>query len=206
MGLKPSIAGTAFVIKKCQDANGEWHYGDNAGRECAHSKVIEITNSGVKTKELAAPLTPAQLKAHAAEFAQAAKEKAKARARARRDRILLSMYASSDDITYVRNRKISDVNGLIEGEKDTLKPLQATLSRLQAEEAAQKSTNKAEAAATAKVIANTEAQIAKHKENIKKEQQEIVAIRQQAAADLARYRKLKDMGPGPTPATGDATP
>ena len=101
------------------------------------------------------------------------------------------MYASASDITYVRNRKIADIKGLIEGEKDTLKSLQATLPRLRAQETAEESTNKPEAADTAQVIANTEAQIAAHNENIKKEQQEIVSVRRQAAADLVRYRQLK---------------
>lgn len=205
MGLKPGFAGPTFVIKKCRDANGEWHYGDNAGRACANSKVIEITDSGVRTKELAAPLTAAQLKERTAALAKSAKAQQQARSRARRDRILLSMYASASDITYVRNRKIADIKSLIEGEKDTLKSLQATLPRLRAQETAEKSTNKPEAADTAQVIANTEAQIATHNENIKKEQQEIVSVRQQAAADLVRYRKLK-AAPSLTSATAVAAP
>ncbi len=206
LGLKPGFAEPGFVIKKCRDANGEWHYGDTAGRACAHSKVIEITNSGVKTKELAAPLTPTQLKEHAATLAKTEKATQKVRAQARKDRILLSMYASENDITYVRDRKISDIKGLIEGEKDTLKSLRATLPRLQAEETAQASRNKAAAAGTATIIADTRAQIATHEATIEKEQQEEAAVRQQAAADLARYRQLKKSPLNPTADTTVATP
>ena len=195
LGLKPGFAASGFVIKKCRGANGEWYYGDTADRACAHSKVTELTDSGIKTKELAAPPTAAQLKEDAGALAKSKKAKELAKARARRDRILLSMYASAGDITYVRDRKISDINGLIVGEQDTLKSLQATLPRLQAQETVEASTDKSMAAETARIIANTKAQIATHEANIQKDQREIAAVRKQAAADLVRFQKLKDQSP-----------
>ncbi|HJW80631.1 MAG TPA: hypothetical protein VJ396_00170, partial [Acidiferrobacterales bacterium] len=50
-------------IKKCQDAAGKWHYGDSADEDCARSKVIELDTRGIQRKEIAAPLTEAELKA-----------------------------------------------------------------------------------------------------------------------------------------------
>lgn len=188
------FAGGSFVIKKCRGANGEWYYGDTADRACARSKVIEINNAGIKTKELAAPLTPAQLVKHK-------KAERKARAQARRDRILLSMYGDAKDITYVRNRKIADIKNLISGENDTLKSLAATLPRLEAQESAEASTDKAAAASTAVVIADTKAQIATHEANIKNDEQAITQVRKQAASDLIRYRKLRGI-----PQSATATP
>ena len=44
-------------IKKCQDETGKWHYGDTAAEGCAKSKVIVITETGTKRKEIAAPPT-----------------------------------------------------------------------------------------------------------------------------------------------------
>ena len=38
------------LIKKCQDAAGKWHYGDNADVACAKSKITEISPEGIKKK------------------------------------------------------------------------------------------------------------------------------------------------------------
>ncbi len=201
LALNPGFAANNFVIKKCRGANGEWYYGDNVGQACAHSRVTELNNTGIATKELAAPLTSAQLKERNATLAKSEKNKKKAMAKARRDRILLSQYASAGDITYVRDRKIADIKGLIQGEQDTLKSLKNTLPRLQAQEIAERPTNKGAADGTAQIIADTKAQIATHEENIQKDQAEIVTVRKQAAADLVLFRKLKNpsLTAGPTP-------
>ncbi|MHB8453439.1 MAG: hypothetical protein ACYDDO_01820 [Acidiferrobacterales bacterium] len=191
-----SGAETTFRIKKCQDANGEWHYGDDADRACAHSKVIEITESGVKAKEIAAPLTPEQLKEQTAQQAEAQKEKAKADEQARRDHLLLAMYASESDITYVRDRKIADIEAQIQASQDTLKSLRATLVRLQTQNKVKDDPK------TAKIIANTQAQMATHEDAIKEKRDEEAAIRNQAAADLVRYRELTS---APAPLAGGAT-
>ncbi len=190
-----SGADTTFRIKKCQDANGEWHYGDDADRACAHSKVIEITETGVKAKEIAAPLTAEQLKEKAAQQAEAQKEKEKTDEQARKDRLLLAMYASESDINYVRDRKIADIESQIQASEDTLKSLNATLVRLQTQNKA-KNDPKA-----AKIIANTQAQIATHEAAIKEKHDEEAAIRNQAAADLVRYRELRN---APAPLAGDS--
>lgn len=195
------VADTGLRIKKCQDANGEWHYGDTADVACAKSKIIEITDTGVETKEIAAPLTAEQLKERAAQQAAAKKQEQ----RAERDRLLLSMYASESDITYVRDRKIADIESQIQASRDTVKSLQATLLRLQSEETRQKAKNKGEAADTAKIITNTQSQIATHEASIKDRQKEEDVIRKQADADLARYRELKK-NPSPPVVAGAGSP
>ena len=53
---------TGSKIKKCQDASGHWHYGDNADDMCRQSKIVEINEQGLTTKEIAAPMTAEQLK------------------------------------------------------------------------------------------------------------------------------------------------
>ena len=55
-------AGPSPKIKKCQDAAGRWHYGDTADEECSKSKVIEMTDKGIQTREIAAPLSASELR------------------------------------------------------------------------------------------------------------------------------------------------
>ncbi len=199
----PAIADSGFTIEKCQDANGEWHYGDTADVDCAKSKIIEINNSGVETKEIAGPLTAAQLKERAAQQAAAKKQEKQAE----KDQLLRSMYASESDITYVRDRKIADVESQIRASEETVKSLNATLVRLQKQERQQQTSNKAYAGTTATIIANTQSQIATHEASIKEKRQEEDTIRKQAAADLARYRELEKKPPQPAAAgAGTTTP
>ena len=51
------------TIKKCQDEEGKWHYGDNAAEECERSRVTEIDESGALVKHVKAPPTQEELDA-----------------------------------------------------------------------------------------------------------------------------------------------
>ena len=64
----------AFAIKKCQDADGKWHYGDIAVEECENSKITTLTDRGFIKEEEAAPKTEAELRAEAEEQALMEKE------------------------------------------------------------------------------------------------------------------------------------
>lgn len=177
---------TKAKIKKCQDATGRWHYGDTAADECARSKVTLISDQGVKRKEIAAPLTDAELKKRAAD--QTAEQKA--REQAKRDEILLSTYAHEADIIYVRDRKLAQLEQSIKASEETVNSLKAALARQEAQAAAeQKSGGVSEQ--TAKGVEQTRAQVQKHEAAIAQKRQEQEALKTQAAADLERYRELK---------------
>lgn len=188
--LSASKKGTK-TIKKCQDAAGRWHYGDNASAACADSKVMIINKEGIKTGVIDAPLTKAELKEREHEKAQAeqAKEQAK------RDELLLSTYAHEADITYIRDRKVAQLNSLISASQDTLKPLRATLQRLEAQAQSEQESQKAVSKHTQNALEQTRSQIAKHEKAIEQRRQEQAAIKAQAAKDLKRYRELKGEPP-----------
>lgn len=191
-------------IKKCQDSKGRWHYGDTADDECAHSKVIDLDKSGIKRKETAAPLTEAQLKARASEIAAEEEAKKSAEEQKRRDDILLATYSVEADITMMRDRKIGEMESQIRSTEETLKSLQNSLSRLQAQAADEQRGGKAVSPQTAKTLASNEAQIAKHQAMIKKMRDDEEAMRAQFAADIERFRVIKNQqlaAPGTTPAT-----
>jgi predicted phage tail protein len=178
-------------IKKCQDAAGKWHYGDQADEQCAQSKVIELDRQGVKRKEIAAPLTEAELKAHAEKQAEEEKAKKLAAEQKRQDEIMLATYAVEADITLTRDRKLADVDTQIHASEQTLKSLQNSLKRLRTQAAEEQRGGKPVSAQTTKTIANNEAQIAKHESLIKKMQNDKEAIRVQYDAEVIRFRELK---------------
>ena len=190
-------------IKKCQDAAGKWHYGDTADEECAHSKVYELDKSGVKRKEIAAPLTDAELKANEQNREQIEKERKAAEEQQRRDQQLLATYAIEEDITMTRDRKISDIESQIHASQETLKSLHTSLTRLQAQAAEEQRGGKPVTPQTAKTIENNKAQIARHEALIQKMKKDQEATRTQYQNDLERFRELKRK---PLPAATAADP
>lgn len=177
---------TSPTIKKCQDPTGKWHYGDIAAAACAQSKVTIINQQGMVKREPAPPPTADE----AAQREQQEVELAEAKEQAKRDELLLATYAHEADIIYIRDRKLSQFEAMIKASTDTLTPLRATLERLEAQAAEEKSAN-AVSAQTAKALEQTRSQIEKHEAAIAQRRQEQEAIKAQAEQDLQRYREIK---------------
>ncbi|TAM47513.1 MAG: hypothetical protein EPN55_02055 [Gammaproteobacteria bacterium] len=197
--LLPLSAGAAEpkgkLIKKCQDAAGRWHYGDSAAEECAKSKITEISEKGVKKKEIAAPPTEQELREREARKDEIEKERKLAEEKQRRDELLLSTYGHEDDIAYSRDRRLVQIESAIKASEDTLQSLRAALARLEAQAAEESRGGAPVPAPTAKSIAQTKNQIATHEAAVQAKRKEQEAVRQQAVADLARYRELKQQAP-----------
>jgi hypothetical protein len=181
-------------IKKCQDATGKWHYGDTAADECSRSKVTVITEKGTTKSVIAAPPTEEELKAREAQRETIEAEQARAAERARKDTLLLSTYGVEDDIIYIRDRKISQIEASVKASEETLKPLRAALARMEAQ-AVDESKDAKAAEATAKNIEMTRNQIARHEGAIAAKRQEQEALRKQYTEELERYRELKKKSP-----------
>lgn len=179
------------LIKKCQDGAGKWHYGDNADAACAKSKVTEISQEGVKKKEVAAPLTEQELKDRELRKDEIEREQKQTEEQKRRDGLLLATYGHEDDIGYTRDRKLAQLESSIKASEETIKSLRALLTRLEAQATEDSRGGKAAPPETAKNIAQTKNQIASHEAVVQGKRQEQEAVRKQAVADLARYRELK---------------
>jgi chromosome segregation ATPase len=206
LALPAHAADTKGVrIKKCQDAQGKWHYGDTADEQCARSKVIELDTSGVKRKEIAPPLTEAELKAREATRAEDERLKKEAEEQKRRDDQLLATYALEDDINLTRDRKLSDLEAQIRFSQETLNSLRKSLERVQAQAAEEQRGGKAVTPQTAKTLSNNQAQIAKHEAVIEKMRKEQDAVRAQFKTDLERFREIKRKQTSAAPAA-DAKP
>ena len=178
------------TIKKCKDATGKWHYGDTAAAECTKSKVTVLSDEGTTKKVIAAPPTEQELKERESQRENIEAEQARAQEQKRKDALLLSTYGVEDDINYIRDRKIAQVEAQIKASEETLKPLRAALTRIEAQAADEGKDAKA-AEATTKNIELTHSQIARHEGAIAVKRQEQEALRKQYAEELERYRELK---------------
>ena len=179
-------------ITKCQDTTGKWHYGDRTAVECSESKVEVLNKDGIKTKEIAAPPSAAELADRERRKDEIERGQKQAEDQTKRDQILLQNYAVEDDIILVRDRKLKELDGAINESENTLKVLRGALARLETQSQAEEAKNdKTAFAQTDKNIAQTKAQIERHEAAIAQKRQEQDKLRKQYADDLERYRELK---------------
>ena len=127
------LSSPAFAIKKCKDAEGKWHYGDTAVRECESSKITTLNDRGVITDEDEAPLTDEE---QVIEDARLAKEQAIIDAeKAERDEKLriLSIYETEADIDRLRDNQLNSVQGNIDVHNGYLKGMETRIEKLENE-------------------------------------------------------------------------
>ena len=195
-----SSADKGLAIKKCKDATGQWHYGDTAAEECAKSKITVITEKGSTKKVIAAPPTEEEIKQREAQKEIEEAKQQKAEEQARKDALLLSTYGGEDDIVYIRDRKIAQVETTIKASEETLKSLRAALARMEAQAADESKSKSGKDAQTTKNIEQTQKQIARHEGVIADKRKEQEALRNQYAEELQRYRELKKQQVAPSSA------
>ena len=188
------------TIKKCKDATGQWHYGDSAAEECAKSKITVMSEEGTTKKVIAAPPTEQELKAQAARQETEAAEKQRAADQAKKDALLLSTYGGEDDINYIRDRKIAQIETSIKASEETLKNLRAALARMEAQAADEGKGDKAADQSTVKNIEQTKKQIARHEGVVAEKHKEQEALRKQYADEMERYREIRKSQAAKAPA------
>jgi hypothetical protein len=174
-----SLQVEAGRIKKCQDDDGMWHYGDRAAEACAKTKVIEMSAEGHKTGEMAAPPTAEELKVFEEQKKREDIRKKAEAEQARKDALLLSIYGHENDIIYVRKRKVAQVEHSIKANKETLTTLEKTLERQIKQKAEEKS------------IEHTRSQIKRVQEAIDQKRVEQKGIEAKYNKELIRYREIK---------------
>jgi hypothetical protein len=180
------VAAQKAAISKCQDATGKWHYGDNAAEACARSSVTVINERGIKKKEIAAPASSEDIKRREAIEA----EQMRAKERSKQDQILLSTYSHEADITFVRDRRIAQIESNIKAGNETLSSLRKSLERAQAQETSERKSGTV-SESTTKMLQQNQQQVANHEAAIAQMRSEQDQIRLRAEADLKRYRELR---------------
>lgn len=181
----------AQAIKKCKDATGHWHYGDNAAAACNKSVVIEITDDGMKKGEEAPPPTRQQLKDRAAADTEKQRLAKLASEQKRRDNLLLTSYGHEKDITYVRDRKLASIDAIIKASVSTRDSFGIILKRLEAQAADEQRKGRSVPKKIVANIAQTKEQIVEHEKTVVATRKERERVIKQYESDIKRYRELK---------------
>lgn len=100
----------AQSITKCQDAEGNWHYGDFAASACAEeSTITEIDERGQLVRESDAPPTEDELAARQAAEEQEREEAERRSRQAAEDQRLLQTYDSTEAIVEARDKRLDAI-------------------------------------------------------------------------------------------------
>jgi hypothetical protein len=163
-----------------------------------------MSNEGMAKKVIAAPLTEQELKEREARNEVEQAEQQRSADQAKKDALLLSTYGGEDDIIYIRDRKIAQIETSIKASEETLKSLRAALTRMEAQAADESKGDKAADLSTMKNIEQTKKQIARHEGVIAEKRKEQEALRKQYADEMKRYREIKKTQATKAPATATA--
>jgi len=118
-------------IKKCQDEDGKWHYGDFADEACAaRAEVTKLSQKGQVLGVDKPPPTQEELekknKAKRDATAKAAREKQQRQ----KDLSLLQIYGSEEVIVSTRDRKLESIDNNLEVTRQLKQGIESDLEEL----------------------------------------------------------------------------
>jgi chromosome segregation ATPase len=182
-----AMPAAAQTISKCQDAQGQWHYGDHAAEECAKSVVTELDKQGRKVGEDRPPPTAEEL---AAEEAHQAKQQTQLEAERQQqelDRRLLAAYDSESAIVAARDRRMAAIDSEIRVSEAAVVQISAQLEDLAGE--LQNVSGERQVQITSRIGA-LERQLRRHTELVAEKVADKQRVGEQYRTLLERYHEL----------------
>lgn len=133
LGLFLIVPVSAETIKKCQDANGKWHYGDHAAFECEqYSRITEIDEEGYKVGEVDAPPTQEELDAKIRAERQLSEQENTDAKQKRLDQRLLITYENPERILQTRDALLAAIDSAVDADRELRDQLTVELRRIEA--------------------------------------------------------------------------
>lgn len=127
--LLPGMA--AAQISKCQDANGKWHYGDNAAAACGDAKITVFDKKGIKVDEIDSPPTAAEVEARRAAKERQKRENQLEKEREEARKRILRVYPDEASILRARDQRIAGIDKQIKLDETLLDDLRLEMNQLE---------------------------------------------------------------------------
>jgi len=181
----------AAAIKKWVDANGVTHYGTTIPPEYIDKPHRELDRRGFTVREVERAKSDEEIeRERELERLRQAQQKAIAEQRAK-DRILLNMFRSEDDLTMSRDGKLEQVNAQIRLKKAHVERLKGRLANWQAAAAERERQGKKPTAKQLENLQELEQQLENSYVSIVEKEANKNRIKNQYAYDLQRFQQLK---------------
>ena len=192
--LHDAIAGKLY---RWVDENGNVHYSDKVPAEHAQHARSQLDNRGLEVRHINAAKTPEEL-AKEAELKRLKAEKKRLIAEQRaRDNVLLRTFRSEDDILMTRDGKLSSLDNSIQIIRTNIRRLKLRLADMQKRAANQERGGKSVSKEMLRDIESTRKQLKDAYTSVIKREQDKQVITEQYAADLARFRALRNLQVSP---------
>lgn len=201
--LSPLAATLAGLVVLCvqphaQAASIECWKNHQGVRECGNTvppeyaqQRIEVINDHGIVIQVRKPAKTREELAEEARHAEAQrKAKARAQAQARRDRVLLDTFGSVNDITQVRDQKISALQGQINVTQSNIAILERNLAQRERRAADRQRAGRPVPQSLLDDMAGIKRQIEEKRAHIKQQQAEQQAVRHEYAGYIKRYTQL----------------
>jgi hypothetical protein len=185
---KPPSGEKSGRTYKWVDSSGVTHYGDSIPPEYAQGSRTELNSQGVEVRKVPAQLSPQ-------DAAVAEKTEADISRRRQHDTFLLNTYVSAKDIEQLRDERIALVDGQLDIARGSLESLDGRMKAISTRMGTFKPYSKNPAARRLPdPLAEEAVRVLQERRSLDgavvARQQEMLELREQFDADLARYREL----------------
>lgn len=181
----------AYAVIKCQDKDGNWHFGDTLPPECAQEGYQELNERGMVIDETKAAKTDAEIVEAKHQAEVEAEKKKLEEEQTRKDKILLDTFTNVDDINMARDGKIAALETSISLAEKRNEKLQADMDKLVAQAAAAEREGKAPPETLEKDMQKLKRQIDNNNEFISEKRKEQETVKADAEKDVMRFKELK---------------
>ena len=181
----------AAYIKCWQNKQNIRECSETVPPEYAQHRIEIINDQGIVIKIIQARKTKAQL----AKDARAAKKQQAKKERHRQDIILLKTYAKEKDLLLSRDKKLAAIDSSVVIVKGNLRVLNSSREQLQKRAANHERAGNNVPQQLIADIASVKKQISENEKYRITKKQHRKKVKKQFSADLARYRKLKQLRP-----------
>lgn len=191
IALLPVATTAATAIKKWVDANGVTHYGTSVPPEYIDKPYSQLNERGMTVKRIGRAKTDEEIaREKELEELRRAQQQAIAEQRAK-DRVLLNMFRTEDDLVMSRDGKLAQVDAQIRLKKAHVDRLKGRLAKWQAAAAARERQGKKPTAKQLENLRELEQQLESTYVNIVEKEATKNRISQQYAYELQRFTQLK---------------
>ena len=190
-------AGVAAKLYRWVDEEGRVHYSDRVPPDQVKQARTRLDARGIEVEKVDRAKTPEEL-AREEELKRLKEEEQRLIEEQRqKDRVLLRTFRTEDDILMTRDGKLTTIDASIQIIRSNIRRLKLKLAEMQRNAANLEREGRKISANYLKEIENTRQQLKSYYTAIIRKEQSKETIRQQYAADLERFRELKNLAPKP---------
>jgi hypothetical protein len=185
------VVAESSAIKKWVDSDGVTHYGSSVPPEYVNKGHTELNQRGIEVKHVDRARTPEEIaREQELEKLRKAQQQAIADQRAK-DRILLNMFRTEDDLIMLRDGKLAQVNAQLKLKKAYVERLKKRLTNWQAAAAARERQGKKPTAKQLENLKTIQQQLENTYSSIVEKEATKRRITNQYAYELNRFRQLR---------------